>query len=138
MSKLRQQLDTAKDAYTSAKYPGDLVADLRRREGFSPWRLLLPLAPFAAIAAVIALVVMLMPEPPTKQIGIDTVALNPPAQTDVVDALLPEAMAMPSDAVTSMPAETLTVPSMTSVPSMPTIPTWSVSTDVSLDESNQG
>lgn len=137
MSKTREQLEAAKTAYTSVKYPGDLATDVRRREGFSAWRLLMPLAPFAAIAAVIALVIMMVPRPPTVHIG--PVVVNPVTPTvEIAESLVPAAQTMPSDVATAMPAETFAVPASMSVPSMPSIPSWSVSTDVSLDESNQG
>lgn len=134
MSKFREQLEHAKDAYASVKYPGDLVADLRRRNRGIPWRVL---APIAAVAAVVAVVITLMPEPPSTN-GPEIVSRGGEVDETVAELLVPEAVPLPADVVTSIPAKTFAIPATVSVPEMPSIPTWSVSTDVSLDDLEQG
>jgi hypothetical protein len=134
MSELRTQLEIAKDEYKAAKYPGDLVADVagRRRAG-NPLRLFVPLAPYAAIAAAAAVAWMIWLKPGTPEVnptGTPSVAVNTPSESNTSTYVQ-----MPSDVVPSIPTATMAMPAM-SVPSVPSIPTWSVSTDVSLEESS--
>jgi hypothetical protein len=133
MSDLRNQLRDAKDAYQSIRYPGDLVSDLKQshpRPHLMRW--ILPAG--AAAAAVVALVIWLRLTAPVQNPG------PTPGQIAVVEfeAIAPEHVAMPADFAPAVPSATFSAPSTLSVPSMPSIPTWSVSTDVSLDESTAG
>jgi hypothetical protein len=132
MSKLRKQLEIAKDDYTSARYPGDLVADLAKRRSFGAMRWVLPIGGAMAAAAAIALVLWLKPaatiDNPTAT---PSVAVNSNTNASETSTYVE----MPSDVVPSIPTATMAMPAM-SVPSVPSIPTWSVSTDVSLEESN--
>jgi hypothetical protein len=133
MSDLRDQLRNAKEAYQSLRYPGDLVSDLKRSHSkHNPLRWVLPLG--TAVAALVALAVWLRPTAPI---------VNPePTDSQLAhvefDAIAPEHVAMPADVVPMVPSATFAAPSSVSVPSMPSIPTWSVSTDVSLDGSTSG
>ena len=134
MTDFRKQLQTAKTEYESVRYPGNLVSDLAKRRAHSPMRWMLPLG--ASIAAMIALVIWLWPTTTTVPGGgIGVLVVVPTQPTEVAETIVPSLTTATDDLMPSIPSATMAMPAM-SVPSMPTIPTWSVSTDVSLEENS--
>jgi hypothetical protein len=135
MSDLRTQLQLARDEYTAIKYPGNLVADLAKLRAGSSMRWVLPIGG-AMAAAAIAVVIWLRPATPvTPEHGGTHTEVATNNVDDAVEQFVPAPVSMPADVVPSIPTATMAMP-MISVPSVPSIPTWSVSTDVSLEESS--
>ena len=58
MSKLRQQLQAAREQYQTARYPGDLVADVLRRQARRRRNWAIGMLP-TAVAAAVAIAVIL-------------------------------------------------------------------------------
>ena len=67
MTEVRDQLRSARHAYRSARYPGDVAVELLSRQSAAPWRWLLASGVGASIAATLLLsFVLTRPTQPTE------------------------------------------------------------------------
>ncbi len=133
MSQLRKQLQNAKADYESAKYPGDLAADVFARQATrsaSFWR---QTAPYIAAAACVAVIVGWAFYRPSGETNI-AVSVPPAIQTNATSdselAALPAPEAIPESS--TLPSDLPLVPSM-SVESIPSPPSMA-SMDLSYDQ----
>lgn len=138
MSKLREQLNAARQDYLSEKYPGDLAAEILfppRRINPAWW-----IAPLAAVAAAVALMIFIQKQVPTNVTdpGKQTVVTvnngsdeNQTQTAEVVAWMTPDAVpSMPDDWSSDLDTTTDTMPSFgdVSIPSMPSMPSFDFST----------
>ena len=136
MSGLRKQLQQVKADYESARYPGDLAAEVFARQATqsrSFWR---KAAPYVAAAACVALFIGLTLRDMPGRVDIfvsarpTTPTSNETATTEV--AALPDAEAIPESP--TVPSDVPLVPteSVTSIPSPPSLSSMDFSSSFSF------
>lgn len=118
MSELRNQLQSARREYQAMVYPGDLAADVLRRQSRTRIRRVLWSVPFAAAAAVALIIALhqpgkiVTPETPSQL----TVAVAPTELLAPASPGLPgESSLMPAESSLLPPTQSLLAPAVPSL-----------------------